>query len=201
MHPSQEKAGKPYGTHSPYPHIPVCAFVNWPMDMKEKNPAEVLPLCYRDSHCDFFLWRNRWQDGKDTVISVLLNRTHGYMSAKVDKQICLNTQGEHLKWGSTDEGEIKHWWMSEKGEASSLTMAKGTCLAVDFTGASGADVMLATTGKAEGQTVKVGKKKVTFHFPTTETPPEVTTEKDAAIIGKQKVTFEDGNLVLAVTKR
>lgn len=44
----------------------------------------MLPLCYRDSSCGFYGWRNRWQDGQDTVISVLQNRTSGYMGAKPD---------------------------------------------------------------------------------------------------------------------
>jgi len=191
-------AGTPYDTVSRYPHVAVCALVNWPVDLKERNPADVLPLCYRDSSCGFYCWRNRWQDQRDTVITVLTSRTEGYMGAKPDRALCLNTGGEHLRWGTVESGPTDHWSASPHGQSSSLTLADGTCFAVDVTEASGADVMLVTTGKAEGQSVRVGGKTLTFCFPTAETAPKVKAEGNAAVVGRQRVTFEDGNLVLAV---
>jgi len=192
------EAGTPYDTASRYPHVSVSALVNWPVDAKEKNPADVLPLCYRDSSCGFYVWRNRWQDENDTVITVLTNRTEGYMGAKPDSALCLNTKGQHVRWGTVLSGPTKHWSTSPQGQSSSLTLADGTCFAVDLTGASGADVMLVTTGKAEGQTVKVGGKTLTFYFPTAESPPKVKAAGDAAVVGKQRVEIEDGNLILKV---
>ena len=83
------------------------------------------------------------------------------------------------------------------GDTSSLTLSDGTCYAVDFTAASGADVMLVTTAKAEGQSVKVDGRTLTFYFPTVAKPPVAKVSGDAATIGKQRVKFEDGHLVLA----
>jgi hypothetical protein len=68
---------------------------------------------------------------------------------------------------------------------------------VDFTGASGAGVMLVTTGQAEGQAVKVGGKTLTFYFPTADAPPEAKAAGNAAVVGTQRVTLEDGHLVLS----
>lgn len=191
-------AGTPYDTASRYPHVAVCALVNWPLDVKERNPAEVLPLCYRDSSCGFYAWRNRWQDGNDTVITVLTNRTQGYMRASLDGALALNTMGQHLRWGKLAGGATRYWWTSPRGQTSSLTLEDGTCFAVDFTGASGADVMLVTTGQAEGQSVKLGNKTLTFYFPTASSPPKVQLQGSAAVAGSQAVTIEDGNLVLKV---
>ena len=87
--------------------------------------------------------------------------------------------------------------MSPRGETSSLTLADGTCVGVDFSASSGADVMLVTTGAAEGTKVKVGGKALTFAFPTTSSPPKVTTRGDTATIGRQRVTIEDGKIVFA----
>jgi len=185
----------PYDTISRYPHQAVCALVNWPTGIRERNPADVLPHCYRDSHCGFYAWRNRWKDSSDTVITVLTNRTQGYMSAKTDRQFMINAGGQHLRWGTVKEGNTKHWSTSPRGQTSSLTMSDGTCLGVDFSGASGADTMLVTTGSADGQKVKVGSKTLTFYFPTADNPPKVSTQGSSAVVGHQKVSLEDGNIV------
>ena len=93
------------------------------------------------------------------------------------------------------------WSQSPLGTTSSLRLADGTCFAVDFAHASGADVMLVTTGKADGQTVRVGGRALTFHFPTTEKAPKVRAEGNAAVVGKQRITVEDGHLVLGTQGR
>ncbi len=187
--------GGPYDTVSPYPHHTVSSFVNWPVDVREKKPEEVLPHVYRDTSCGFYCWRNRWRDGDDTVITVLSNRTRGYMGAKPDRQLKLNLMGRHETWGSVTEGPTAHWRTSPRGQTSSLTLADGTSFAVDFTGASGADVMLVTTGKADGPSVKLGDATLTFHFPTTEQPPKIMVRGGYAVVGKQRVGIEEGHLV------
>ena len=196
-----DAAERPCDTASVYPHLAVCAFVNWPTTIEAKNPAEVLPLCYRDSKWGFYVWRNRWKDENDTVISVLLNPTRGfggYLYSNPDRSLHLNTMGRHLRWGRVARGPVKHWWASTKGRSSSLTLSDGTCFAVDFTGASGADVMLVTTGKTAGQTVDAGGRGLSFYFPTTKEPPTVKVEGRAVIVGKQRISIAGGNLVLTV---
>ncbi len=194
------EGGHPCDTASWYPHLAVCSFVNWPTEVEAKNPAHVLPHCYRDSKWGYYLWRNRWEDDNDTVISVLLDRTEGfggYLFSEPDKVIHLNSMGQHLQWGRAVTGPPRHWWVSPKSRCSSLTMADGTCLAVDFTGASGSDVMLVTTGPAEGTTINLGGTPLTFYFPTTRSPLLVA-EGQRALVGRQRITLEGGNLVLEV---
>jgi hypothetical protein len=198
---SDAAAGQPYDTASWYPHLAVCAFVNWPTGAETKNPAEVLPQCYRDSTWGFYLWRNRWKDDNDTVISVQLDRAEGYGGYRYsnpDREIHLNTMGRHIKWGRVVGGKPRHWFASANGVISSLTLSNGTCIAVDFSSASGADVMLLTTGKADGQTVDLGGKKLTFYFPTVKEPPRVQVQGPAAVVGRRRVTIKDGNLVLSI---
>jgi hypothetical protein len=191
--------GAPYDTVSRYPQAAVCAFVNWPVEMKPRDPDEVLPHCYRDSIHGFYAWRNRWQDGNDTVISLLTQRTSGYMYSRPDKVFRILSGGRRINWGTVQPGPTTYWHRTPQGETSVLTLADGTSYAVDFTGASGADTMLVTTGKAKGQTVKVAGRKLTFFFPTAESPPQVRVKGDAAVVGKQRVTVDDGNLSLAVS--
>ena len=128
---------------------------------------------------------------------MLSNRTEGYMAAKPDRTLCLNVGGRHVRWGAVTAGPTAYWWSSPRGQSSSLTLSDGTCFVVDFTGASGADVMLVTTGKAEGPSVTLGDRKLTFCFPTAATAPTPTRSGDAAVIGRQRVTFEDGHLIVA----
>ena len=109
--------------------------------------------------------------------------------------------GEHFQWGTVKDGPTRHWSTSPRGQTSSLTLADGTCFAVDFTGASGADVMLVTTGSAEGTSVRLGGKKLTFAFPTAASSPKVTVKGDSAIVGRQRVTLDDGNLTFGVSGR
>jgi hypothetical protein len=190
-------AGTPCDTASLYPQFAVASFVNWPVDLPGANPATVLPLCYRDSVSGFFCWRNRWQDGDDTIITVLTNETRGYWGAKADTALALNTHGRHLTWGRVAEGPPRHWSASPRGETSTLTLADGTMFGVDFSGASGADVMLVTTGPAEGQSVTLGDSTLTFFFPTTESAPPVHVTGDTAVIGRQRVSLLPGRIVFS----
>jgi hypothetical protein len=84
---------------------------------------------------------------------------------------------------------------------STLTLADGTAFAVDFSGASGADVMLVTSGPAEGQTVPLPGGPLTCWFPNAERPPVVRAEGDAAVVGGQRILVRDGNLTLTVAGR
>ena len=197
---SDAGAGHPCDTASWYPHVAVSAFVNWPTGVQARNPAEVLPHCYRDSKWGFHLWRNRWQDGNDTVISVLLSRTEGYggyLFSAPDEAISLNTGGRHLQWGRAASGEPRHWWVSPGSRTSSLTMADGTCLGVDFSGASGAGVMLVTTAPAEGTVMEVEGARLTFFFPTARAPA-LSLEGNRIVIGRQRVGVEGGNVFFEV---
>jgi hypothetical protein len=191
--------GMPYDTVSVYPHLSVAAFVNWPIGRPPVNPAEILPHCCRDSNAGFYVWRSRWQDTNDVVISAMTGRTQGYYNTRPDKGFTLLTQGKKVTWGTMGQGEVKHWQPSPRGQTSSLTMGDGTCLGVDFTNASGADVLLVTTGKAEGPSVKLGEKTLTFYFPTAAAAPEIKVQGQSATIGNQRIEIDaQGNLQFAV---
>ena len=193
--------GAPFDTASVYPQFAVSAFVNWPVGepLVRGNPG--LPHVYRDTAAGFFCWRERWQDGDDTVITVLTNEVRGYMGAKPDPGLMVNSRGRHFVWGKIAPGMIRHWAMSARGQTSSLTLGDGTGFAVDFSRASGAAVMLVTTGRAEGQTVGVGGHEVTFFFPATDRPPEVMAAGGAAVVGQQRVTIHEGTIVLEALGR
>ncbi|MFP4054247.1 MAG: hypothetical protein ACLFV7_10350 [Phycisphaerae bacterium] len=197
---ADRKSGHPFDTASAYPQYTVSAFVNWPIGTEGEDPAKVLPLCFRDSHWGFYAWRNRWKDENDTVITILTKRTSGYMAAKPDPGLKLNSMGKHSTWADLKRGgAVKSWQHSPMGQTSSLRLEKAV-VGVDFTGASGEEVMLVTTAKADGQTVKLDGRKVTIHFPTAgETMPAVEVKDGKIVAGNQTVAFDkEGSIVWGV---
>jgi formylglycine-generating enzyme required for sulfatase activity len=190
-------AGTPFDTASLYPQYAVSAFVHWPLGEPLTPAGELLPHVFRDTTAGFFGWRDRWRDGDDTVITALTNPVRGYMGAPADRALAVHSRGRKLHWGTVAEGPVRHWTASPRGETSSLTLADGTAFAVDFTGASGAGILLATTGPAEGQTVALGSARITIWFPTVDSPPRARAEGSSVVVGRQRLTLRDGHLVLA----
>lgn len=198
---SDAQRGTPFDTASVYPQYSVMAFVNWPVGERAVEPSQVLPHVYRDAVTGFFCWRDRWLDGDDSVITVLTNDVRGYMGANADHALAIHSRGRKLHWGTVTEGPPRFWHASPRGETSSLTLADGTAFAVDLSRASGADLMLVTTGEAEGETLRVGDARVTFFFPGLGDPPAMHREGPAAVIGRQRVTIVDGNLAFGFQGR
>ena len=195
------RAGTPFDTANIYPQYVVSAFVSWPLGEPTIDPRLILPHAYRDAMAGFYCWRDRWQDENDTVITVLTNPVRGYMGAPADRALAVNSRGRRLQWGTVTEGPVRHWSTSPRAETSTLVLADGTAFAVDFTGASGAEIMLVTTGAAEGQSVNVGGLTLTFWFPTAEEPPKVRVEGDCIRVGRQEITWRAGRLSLAISER
>ena len=186
--------GTPFDTPSPYPHLTVCSFVNWPLGVEEQNPAAVLPRCYRDSKWNFYAFRNRWQDENDIVISVLTKNARGYIRANADGGLRVAALGKKFKWGRV-RGDVVYWQPAADGSGV-MTLADGTSVAVDFSVAGGADAMLVTTGEAEGNKVRLGETTLTFKFLTTGPEPATEVRGDRVVVGTQTVSMRDGKLVL-----
>jgi hypothetical protein len=193
------RAGGPFDTVSPYPHHAVCSFVNWPLEVKPRNPAEVLPLAYRDTRYRLFAARNRWKDSDDVVVSVLTKNARGYIRAPADRGVHVAGLGKKFVWVKL-AGDAKHY-RAEKDGSFSLTTADGTAFAVDFSKASGAETMLVTTGSADGTRVKLGDRTLTFRFLAKTDEPKPRVEGDAVVVGGLAVTLTDGNLAVARVKR
>jgi hypothetical protein len=190
------KNATPFDTPSRYPHHAVCALANWPFDLEERNPAEVLPRCFRDTKWHFYAFRNRWQDENDIVITTLMRASKGNMGAAADGTLKIQALGKRQEWGRV-RGEVRFWKPAGDGSAV-LALEDGTGLAVDFSGASGAEGMLVMTGPGAGKgtVVEAGGVSYTFLFLSSGAPPAPRAEGLRAAAGGQTVGFEDGHLVL-----
>lgn len=190
-----DKKGTPFDTSNAYPHLAVCSFVNWPIGLKERNPAEVLPRSYRDSKWNFYAFRNRWQDENDIVVSVLTRNVKGYIKADADGGLQVAALGKKFKWGKV-KGTEKYWRPAADGSGI-LTVSDGTSVAVDFSRASGADAMLVTTGPAEGAKIQLGQATLTMKFLTTKDEPRLQVQGESVVVGEQRISLKDGNIVLS----
>jgi hypothetical protein len=189
------KAGTPFDATSPYPHHAVCSFVNWPWDLKERNPAEAIPRAYRDTKWSFYAFRNRWEDENDIVISVLTKASKGNMGAKADGALQVAAFGKKFAHGKV-AGDVRSWQPSADGSAV-MTMADGTSIAIDFSKASGAEGMIVMAGTgAQGTAVTAGAVSYSFRFLTSGAEPSPKAEGDKIVVGQQTVSLKDGNLVL-----
>jgi hypothetical protein len=194
---ADEKAGGPFDTINYYPGRAVLALVNWPFDSKPRNPIEVMPPAVGDEKWGFYMFRNRWQDENDVVVSVQTRSTRGWHKANTDGSVEVWGLGKKRKWGRLKADKIAHFQPAADGSGI-LCGADGTCLAVDFSGASGADAMLVMTGPgAPGEnTVTADGAKLSFLFLTTGSEPKPEVQGGKVVVGQQTVTLDRGRLVL-----
>lgn len=57
------KNGTPFDTPSYYPHHSILSFVNWPLDIKPRDPAECIPRVSTGKTFGYCMFRNRPQAG------------------------------------------------------------------------------------------------------------------------------------------
>jgi hypothetical protein len=192
-----------FDTVSPYPHRAVLSLINWPF-VAEKDPATVFPRVHHDSFNHYAVFRNRWHDGNDILVS-------GLWGARNDgaEPVMIWGLGESLNWLSCPK--VKESRLSQvKADGSGVIKAGNTSLAVDFSKSSGAEALVVMIGAApaKGTLSKNGKVKtnsvtaasVVFNITTLAANgqhPEPKVEGDELVVGEQRVSVKDGVLVLS----
>ena len=154
-----------------YPHFGAYAFVNWPLDVKERNPGELFPQVLAEEGPGYFLFRNGWKDKGNIVVTALLGSTPGGgrgMARGGSIEVC----GRGIKYvfpGMFHTSRMTHFRAAKDGSgvlsAVLLDQGKGTkdmpadavkgeptAMAVDFSGASGAELLVAQVGAQVGHT-------------------------------------------------
>ncbi len=92
---------------SDYPHHAIYALVNWPA--KALPPNKVLPNVMVDDIHGYYVCRNRWQDGDDTVVTTLLKRgPGGYKSGRVQRGTIVWSYGRKMNFGGLS-GKTTHF--------------------------------------------------------------------------------------------
>lgn len=191
------KNGVPYDTVGIYPHQSVLAYVNWPIGLEPVNPAECMPRASVDHQYNYMMFRNRWKDENDIVMTCLATRPRRHTKNQVIGPLWITARGKRYAWGAMG-GKVTHFEVMQDGCATATT-SDGTSLAVDFSGNSGVEGMLVMIGKGapDGRQVKAGDVTYSVHFiPDTKNAPTPKADGEKLVVGKQTVSVKDGNLVL-----
>jgi hypothetical protein len=198
-----DPAKRTYDLVSPYPHRAILALANWPIGETAKNPADVLPRVLHDSLKHYAVFRNRWKDADDILVT-------GLWGARNDgkEPVLVWGLGERIEWGSCPK-QKESKLSGVKPDGSGVITAGPCSLAVDFSKASGADALLVMTGPGagDGPPPKSGKARAesvvagstTYHVLTLSAGvhPEPKADGDALVVGGQRVTLAGGALTLA----
>ncbi|MDD1710315.1 MAG: hypothetical protein LUQ37_05340 [Methanoregulaceae archaeon] len=192
-----DRAADTFDTVSLYPHRAIQALVNWPFGVEPRNPGEVLPKCHRDSVYEYWVFRNRWQDKDDIVVTALLNSP----ADNKPRGVMVWGLGTRSELPSPAKARMTEFAVAK--DRSGIVSTGAAALAVDFSRASGAEALVVVAGvpgdvrgagkdaRARATTVTAGKHA--FHVLTLSADgrhPEVTAGEDGLQVGGQAVTFD-----------
>ena len=196
-----KKGEKTYdATTSPWKAV--LGFVNWPIGVEAKNPAGGVPQAIEDKVHGYYCFRNGWKDANDIVVTALLG--WGPKDAYKPKY------GPVVIWGLGKRYEFGSFTAPGAGEfaarpdGSGAISAGGKFMAVDYSGASGAPLLLVTIGVGQPAGDAIAKPaKVTaggqaFEILTLskDKHPEARAEGDKVIVGGQTIGFDGKRIVL-----
>jgi len=178
----------------------VMSFVNWPIRIEPANPESVLPAAMEDRVHGYYVFRNRWQDENDILVTALLG--YGPRDAYKPKAgpVYLWGLGKKVSFGSFRSSEPAEFTPGTNG---GVVSTDSQCLAVDFSGTCGAPALIVLVGidgpKAAGNlavsTVDADGAQVTVITLQEGEPPVVRSDDGKITIGGQTVTWDGKRIV------
>jgi hypothetical protein len=183
-----DPATRTYDAVSAYPHRAVLALVNWPIGLKEANPAELLPKVHWDNDLGLYTFRNQWTGTDDDIVvdaTVRARDPHGLM---------VWGKGERRVFGACPKGAATHFQPAEDGSG---TLSVGPmALGVDFSKASGADGLIVTMGlpMTGAKEIQAGGKTFSILLLGGK-PAEPVAVGDKVVVGQQEISFDGAKIV------
>ncbi len=133
-----------------YPHRAVHALINWPIDEAPINPAEVLPHILVDRDKGYFVFRERWQDEHDGLVTVLLGEAdHTGFKHVSGGPIRVWARGWQVSFRGFSRAQLVAIDKHEAGKEAIISARRGgetSSVLVDVSGESGAAVLVALAG-------------------------------------------------------
>jgi len=181
----------------------VMAFVNWPVGVEPKNPEGIVPKADEDKVHGYYRFRNGWKDGEDIIVTALLG--WGPKDAYKPKF------GPIVVWGLGGRVEFGSFTAPSRGEfvarpdGSGVIAAGGKSLAVDYSGTSGAPLLIAGIGIGGGSsgglvnfsTVEAGGRTWTIMTLSKDKHPSAAALGDKVVVGGQTLSFDGTKIIMA----
>jgi hypothetical protein len=186
-----DPAARIYDTVSAYPHRAVLALVNWPVGVKEVNPAERIPRVHVDERLGLYAFRNQWTGTDDDIV---VNATH---RARDPHGFMVWGKGQRRIFGACPKGDASHFQAAEDGSGT-LTVGS-MLLGVDFSKASGADGLIVTVGLPMSGAKQIQAGGRTFHLLLLGgKPAEPAAQGDKVVAGKQEIGCDGNKIAFSV---
>jgi hypothetical protein len=179
-----------------YPHHAVWSFCYWPIGEKPLNPGAVLPRALQDATHGYYVFRNRWQDSHDIIVTAYLGYGPGGYHKKPGNEVHVIAEGKKFNFGSLRAAQTDFYQAGQDGSA--VVAGGGTCLAVDFSKTSGAEALLAMTGPGakDGKSFTVGSATILLRTAPEAVAAQAKVEGDKLVVGGQSIRFDGQKLVL-----
>lgn len=213
VHSAQPASNKTWNATS-YPIWAVYAFLNWPEGNATQNPEEVLPKILVDTKHSYIVARNQWRDSRDIVTTFLVeNGPKGYYASRDRKDGSSSANmrvfglGRRINIPARARGAVKTF---VPGDDGSYYLNAGIAVTVDFSKASGSDLVVVQAGyrpkrKKSKNAPSLSYKTLVYQDGDTKVPiivytlqngkaPEVTLEGNVIKVGGQSYTYADGLL-------
>ncbi|MEI7833883.1 MAG: LamG-like jellyroll fold domain-containing protein, partial [bacterium] len=198
-----------------YPHRAVLSFINWPIGMTAKNPAEILPKVRFDSLHGYISFRNNWKCGEDILVTGWTAQGPRGWAGRSGPSKPGMTHGDVIVWaygqradlGSIAGGKGEVVWSTPDG--SGLFTNGNRQLAVDYSKTAGVDALIVSNSgstsmgldarlwnisrgmKLGGMSLIINSISQTGIHPV----PQLNKDGDRIIIGGQSIMVENGNIV------
>ena len=142
-----------------YPQHLALAFINTPIGLPAKNPGEVMPHVLKDDVIGLYEFRKQWKDKNDILVTALLG---GWPDESPTTSVTVWGFGFRTTFGSLpysgDHPHPKTETLAASKDGSGVLSIGGSSLAVDFSGTSGADALLAFVGPRDDLKVDMGRR-------------------------------------------
>lgn len=191
-----------------YPHRAVFALLNWPIGVAEKNPADVLGHTSVDRLHGWYVFRNRWQDAEDVVVSLWLGSGPlGNINAG-GPDLLVWGMGQRIRLASLPRCQTTYYRAEPNG--SGVVSGGGYSVAVDFSGQCGSPVLVAVasehdlgrfnlpsdSGMATVHQPRAGKASFRVLTMGGNERPAVKTSGNQVTIGARILSFDGQKLVM-----
>jgi len=200
-----------------YPQHLAFAFINTPLGLAPRNPGELLPHVLQDHVFGAYEFRNRWQDANDIIVTTMLG---GHPDENETTSVIVWGFGFRTTFGSLphidDRPRAKVETLVASKDGSGILSVGGSSLAVDFSGASGAEALLAFVGSRDDLKVTGTMRREDFgaraastmvmlgatpvHVMTLQSgaAPPVTVAGEKIMVGGQTISWNGTTLSLGV---